>query len=637
MNTLQKWLLILITFALIGSVWSVFPKETLAQMPVFSDKVNIEQKDLLQGKYPLRKVLESGGQFFSVPYTEKDHVGEGETGSRSVQRHTFYPISNGFPFLRVNGLDSQSCFECHNTIGVYREPGTVSSAKLRKPGVTGGSAGVVSNAFINPDFPHTLTGLIRNPPHVFGTGYTQTLASEMTYELQAQKIAVQKAAKQNPGQTQSMALKTKNIDFGVFSSVYDPKTDQFTDDTSKVEGVSKDLVIRPFQWKGISSSMRNFHRDATDFHFSVQAEEKVGYLDCDKDGFPKSGQKTNEITVGNISALSAFVAMTRPPVEETNDNSAKGRKIFENTNCITCHVPKLTVKTPVLVIDNPVKSPSDITSCPNEVTPTLGTPQPWTKDLPVMRQFQAYYALIDEKNKNAIKTTAETAIETATPTKPEEIYRDTIASFDRVKRNKLETLLDRQHPDDGGVRSAAIGSEAPPEADRSTSKGKNSLETPESGYTIDLSAPGRDLPSYVYDRLPTNTDGSVDVPLFSDLRTHNMGQNLKDFTTQGTDVEGIVVEPERFLTRPLWGVGDTGPWLHDGRARSLEEAILLHESEGSEANPVIENFKKLSQDDRQALVDFLLSLRLPIQKGLTIVNNIPPEESSARQPIGPVE
>ncbi|MGH9763611.1 MAG: di-heme oxidoredictase family protein, partial [Blastocatellia bacterium] len=62
---------------------------------------------------------------------------------------------------------------------------------------------------------------------------------------------------------------------------------------------------------------------------------------------------------------------------------------------------------------------------------------------------------------------------------------------------------------------------------------------------------------------------------------------------------------------PLWGVADTGPWLHDGRARTLKDAILFHESPGSEADEVIEAFKKLAPEYQQDVVDFLLTLKLP--------------------------
>jgi CxxC motif-containing protein (DUF1111 family) len=105
---------------------------------------------------------------------------------------------------------------------------------------------------------------------------------------------------------------------------------------------------------------------------------------------------------------------------------------------------------------------------------------------------------------------------------------------------------------------------------------------------------------------------SFSVPLFSDLKRHDMGEGLADRFDQGTDVDAIAVTRREFLTRPLWGVADTGPWLHDGRARTLREAILLHESPVSEANPAIGAFKELSCGDQAAIVEFLLTPRLPI-------------------------
>src|SRR5262249_19573128 len=103
-------------------------------------------------------------------------------------------------------------------------------------------------------------------------------------------------------------------------------------------------------------------------------------------------------------------------------------------------------------------------------------------------------------------------------------------------------------------------------------------------------------------------NGSVLIPLFSDLRQHNMGVQLADRTKQGADVAGICIAEPLFLTRPLWGVADTGPWLHDGRALTLKEAILKHEGQGSEANPIIGAFRNLLPEEQQAVIDFLLTL-----------------------------
>jgi hypothetical protein len=104
--------------------------------------------------------------------------------------------------------------------------------------------------------------------------------------------------------------------------------------------------------------------------------------------------------------------------------------------------------------------------------------------------------------------------------------------------------------------------------------------------------------------MPVHT---IDIPLFSDLRRHQMGVGLADAFEQETDVSGILVPKPLFLTRPLWGVADAAPFLHDGRALSLDAAILAHGSNGSEAQKLIQD---LNPVQRASIVQFLLTLRL---------------------------
>ncbi len=177
----------------------------------------------------------------------------------------------------------------------------------------------------------------------------------------------------------------------------------------------------------------------------------------------------------------------------------------------------------------------------------------------------------------------------------------------------------------------ALATVNPAELAQALREGMEQLDAtaPLPGYRINLSHPGTpsDVPAYVYPRLRPKPNGSVVIPLFSDLRQHNMGVQLADRAKQGSDVAGICIDEPLFLTRPLWGVADTGPWLHDGRALTLKEAILLHEGQGSEANPIIGAFRNLLPEEQQAVVDFLLTLRLPVQPGLEIQEYLddPPE------------
>jgi CxxC motif-containing protein (DUF1111 family) len=94
----------------------------------------------------------------------------------------------------------------------------------------------------------------------------------------------------------------------------------------------------------------------------------------------------------------------------------------------------------------------------------------------------------------------------------------------------------------------------------------------------------------------------VQANLFSDLALHHMGTNLADGITQGN------AGPDQFRTAPLWGVGQRVFFLHDGRTSDLGVAIRQHRSQGSEANQVINNFERLSRQNKQNLILFLRSL-----------------------------
>ncbi|ARE40730.1 putative thiol oxidoreductase with 2 cytochrome c heme-binding site [Rhodovulum sp. P5] len=92
---------------------------------------------------------------------------------------------------------------------------------------------------------------------------------------------------------------------------------------------------------------------------------------------------------------------------------------------------------------------------------------------------------------------------------------------------------------------------------------------------------------------------------YSDFLLHDLGEDLADATPTG-DVPG-----SEWRTPPLWGIGLTEAvnghrvFLHDGRARTLEEAILWH---GGEAAAARAAFAAFSADQRAALLRFLESL-----------------------------
>jgi CxxC motif-containing protein (DUF1111 family) len=92
------------------------------------------------------------------------------------------------------------------------------------------------------------------------------------------------------------------------------------------------------------------------------------------------------------------------------------------------------------------------------------------------------------------------------------------------------------------------------------------------------------------------------VPAYSDIEIHHMGSGLADNVSQGG------AGGDQFRTAPLWGLGQRIFLLHDGRTTDLNAAIEAHQSNGSEATTVEENFDNLSRTQQQEILDFLRSL-----------------------------
>jgi CxxC motif-containing protein (DUF1111 family) len=89
------------------------------------------------------------------------------------------------------------------------------------------------------------------------------------------------------------------------------------------------------------------------------------------------------------------------------------------------------------------------------------------------------------------------------------------------------------------------------------------------------------------------------VNLFSNLLLHNvMPSGYRGMAEPGAGV-GM------FRTPPLWGIKDTAPYMHDGRAETLSAAILAHDGE---AAGVRDALLQRVQADRDALLRFLEDL-----------------------------
>ena len=113
-------------------------------------------------------------------------------------------------------------------------------------------------------------------------------------------------------------------------------------------------------------------------------------------------------------------------------------------------------------------------------------------------------------------------------------------------------------------------------------------------------------PKFVTDRLAGRPEQSFQLIWpYTDLLLHDMGEELAD------DRPEVRASGREWRTPPLWGIGLTElvtgrqSFLHDGRARTLLEAVLWH---GGEARASRDTVARLPKAERDALIRFLESL-----------------------------
>lgn len=120
------------------------------------------------------------------------------------------------------------------------------------------------------------------------------------------------------------------------------------------------------------------------------------------------------------------------------------------------------------------------------------------------------------------------------------------------------------------------------------------------------------------------------LPVYSDFLLHDMGEELADGLEQGN------ADGNEFRTQPLWGLASTGPYLHDARAQTIEEAILLH---GGEAARARDTYASYSEEERADLIAFLMSLggRDQYSPGLLEPGSTAPAAGEYGGPIAPLD
>ncbi len=105
--------------------------------------------------------------------------------------------------------------------------------------------------------------------------------------------------------------------------------------------------------------------------------------------------------------------------------------------------------------------------------------------------------------------------------------------------------------------------------------------------------------------------------VYSDMLLHSMGEGLSDggqyYGSSGSPGDA---QPTEWRTPPLWGFRDSAPYLHDGRAQTLDEAVAHH---GGQADESAKQYFELSVRSRSRIESFLKSLVAPTAAAIASV------------------
>jgi len=422
-------------------------------------------------EYDLNEIIEHGEFLFKVSFNELDGLGRPETSGTTKTRPRRESPQN---FNRISGPDANACVACHN---------------LPRIGGGGDNSNNVFGLASDIDFA-TLEGSVgseddsssvlditneRNTIGVFGSGLVELLSREITSDLlniveksKELSIAENKIIKSD--------LESKGINYGYI----EVHPNGFVD-RSNVDGIDSDLILRPFIQKGVIGTLRDFSNISMNHHHGMQSEELAGFnSDLDRDGI------VNELTEGDITAVTIFQATLDFPDNVFSENDEiktaqlKGKEVFNNIGCASCHMPTLPLKSLMFVEPGPLNT---------EISTTLA-------------------------------------------------------------------------------------------------ESKNTLVV--------------NLEDYV-SKLEKDENGNYLIPIWSDLKRHDMGPKLDN---ERPLQKGVPTN--YWLTKKLWGFYSEPPFLHHGRANLLNDVIEMHQGDAKISSDA---YFELESNEQEYLIEFLKSFK----------------------------
>ena len=447
-------------------------------------------------------LVRHGKLLFDARWTDQEGAG------RPLTKGTGKPLADPtnplvFPnnFNRISGPDANACAGCHN------QPRS------------GGAGEQVANVFVlgqRFDFatfdasdasptrggadewqrPVTLQSAAneRNTVGMFGAGYIEMLARQITASLQRQRDSLA------PGG--STELLVQGVHYGTLRRHADGRWDTAAISSLPAPSLAStgpddppSLIIRPFHQAGAVVSLREFTNNAMNHHHGIQTTERFGTGDPDGDGY------TTEMTRADVTAVSLYQATLAVPGRVIPRNPRieaavrTGEAVFEQIGCAGCHTPSLAL----------------------------------------------------------------------------------------TRRNWIFSEPNPYNPD-GNLK---VG------------------DSPE--LAINLNSQRFELP-----RLAKN-GRRVTVPAYTDFRLHDITTGPNDPNCEPLDMHFAPGTTEffagncRFLTARLWGVADSGPYMHNGKYTTMRGAIEAHRGAAQHSTDA---WLAASDYERDAVIEFLKTLRV---------------------------
>ncbi len=362
-----------------------------------------------------------------------------------------------------------------------------------------GAAGVGGDVFTRPDS--------RDAPHLFGLGLVEMLADEITRELRETRTRAQQLATAAKLPVR-LPLRSKGIHYGWIKALPDGSVD-----ASEVEGVDRDLRVRPFFAQGATISIREFLVGALNAEMGLEAFDPMLL----------AASRGADVLTPSGMLLSGSLDRIEPPAARSVTDDPDGDRVLDEF--------------PASVVDH-----------------------------------MEFYLL------NYFKP----------------------GTYDQGPVEKLgRHLLQQIGCTECHIPDLVI------EQDRRVADVETAYDPQQQGINH-LFATAKPLFREVYDvpglppqKLPVGGRFVV-RDIFADFKRHDLGPAFHERNFDGT------VQRE-FMTEPLWGVGSTAPYGHDGRSINLREVILRH---GGEALAARRAFERLPQYAQQAIQRFLESLVL---------------------------